>query len=608
MTNRSQCSKLHVRRSFIASGLVLACLAAAAPVEAGQHRARLSRDLSERLAGRGGAATDIIVSGTDDEVQTIATRYGARVKKRLQGRVVLEVTAGQLQDLSQDSDVAAVSGDVPVRAMASVSAEAIGADQVWEGVSRGMRGFTGRGIGVAIIDTGIDARHPALRGRVVLSLDFTSARRNRNRDENGHGTHIAGIVRDIAPGAHSISLRAMGADGSGQTSSVLEAFDWAIEHRREWNIKIINVSLGHPVMESERDDPLCQAVRRATDAGILVTVAAGNAGKTLEGTPIVGGIFSPGNSPYALTVGAINTQQTVIRSDDVMATYSSRGPTLIDGVLKPELVAPGSKIVGPVPGSAYLPTLLPERVTGAEAETYMALSGTGLAAAAAAGAAALVLESRNLSPAETKLVLQFTSSRVAGAGLIEAGAGSLNVVAAVGVARGKRRYMRVTAPSAMSRNVPRFIAYRNDDSGTGLVSIGSPARRSSGPIFSRRSMPSSPPVAWTNSIVWTNSVLQRRRCQRIRIHRLDEQHRLDQPDRLDQLDSLDQQRSCGPTPSSGPTRLSGRTRSAGPPGPMSHSLAAGLLKLLRHFTGACRSTHIRLLPLEEPMRIIVWTD
>ncbi len=156
----------------------------------------------------------------------------------------------------------------------------------------------------------------------------------------------------------------MGADGSGQTSDVIEAIDWAIDNRRQWNIRIINVSLGHPVMESEKDDPLCQAVQRATDAGILVTVAAGNVGKLADGRPVVGGISSPGNSPAALTVGALNTKQTAARSDDVMATYSSRGPTVIDGIVKPELVAPGNRILASVPKDSYLANLLPERVVG----------------------------------------------------------------------------------------------------------------------------------------------------------------------------------------------------------------------------------------------------
>ena len=391
---------------------MLALVSSVVPADAGPRRARLSRDLSERLAARVEASTDIIVTGSDEQVQTLATRYGARVKKRLRNAAVLEVTGGQLQDLSEDADVASVSGDVPVRTMATVTAEAIGADQVWEGASEGQRGFTGRGIGVAVIDTGVDARHPYLRNRVAFSVDFTDAAGGRGRpasDENGHGTHIAGIIRDVAPGAHIVSLKAMGADGSGQTSTVIEAIDWAIDNRRAWNIRIINVSLGHPVMESEKDDPLCQAVQRATDAGILVTVAAGNVGKLADGTPVVGGISSPGNSPSALTVGALNTRQTAARSDDVMATYSSRGPTMIDGVLKPELVAPGNRILASVPRDAYLATLLPERVVGRGAETYMELSGTSMSAAVAAGAAALLLEARPLTPPEAKVLLQFTS-------------------------------------------------------------------------------------------------------------------------------------------------------------------------------------------------------
>ena len=99
------------------------------------------------------------------------------------------------------------------------------------------------------------------------------------------------------------------------------------------------------MFESYLDDPLCQAAKRAADAGILVVAAAGNLGKTEDGRPVVGSIFSPANDPSALTVGALNTRGTVQRSDDVMATYSSRGPTAFDGVLKPELVAPGNRIV-----------------------------------------------------------------------------------------------------------------------------------------------------------------------------------------------------------------------------------------------------------------------
>src|SRR5262249_18702663 len=189
-----------------------------------------------------------------------------------------------------------------------------------------------------------------------------------------------------------------------------------------------------PIFESYLDDPLCQAAQRAIDAGILVVAAAGNLGKTAAGRPVVGGIIAPGNTPAVLTVGALNAKGTVARSDDLMATYSSRGPTAIDGVLKPDLVAPGNRIVAASATGSVLSTTHPDRVVvdGPGRSDYIELSGTSMSTAVVSAAAALVLEARpQLTPAQVKAALQLTSSRVAGAGLIEAGAGSLNVVAVV---------------------------------------------------------------------------------------------------------------------------------------------------------------------------------
>jgi serine protease AprX len=127
---------------------------------------------------------------------------------------------------------------------------------------------------------------------------------------------------------------------------VIEAIDWAIEHRDRYNIRIINLSLGAEVLQPFADDPLCEAVERATRAGILVVAAAGNDGQTEKGAPKFGSIKSPGNSPYVLTVGATDTKQTPQRSDDTLAPWSSKGPTRFDLVLKPDVAAPGVRVVG----------------------------------------------------------------------------------------------------------------------------------------------------------------------------------------------------------------------------------------------------------------------
>ncbi|MEO6239415.1 MAG: S8 family peptidase, partial [Vicinamibacterales bacterium] len=423
--------------------LAVAIVAVPAPATAQGHRARLSSDLSERLRQRVEGATEVIVSVKDSDIDSLVARYGMRLKKRLRGGAVIEATGGQIDAMSQDADVDHIAGDARVYRMMAVTTQATGADQVWGGLT-GLRGLTGRGIGVAVIDSGV-APHSALRGAVVVAEDFTDQRGKgkAGRDEYGHGTHVAGIIAEkgtaghigMAPGVSILNLKVLNADGSGKTSDVIEAIDWAIAHRAAYNIRIINLSLGHPVFESYRDDPLCQAAQRAVDAGILVVAAAGNFGKTDDGRPVVGGIIAPGNTPSVLTVGALNTRGTVVRSDDVMATYSSRGPTAIDGVLKPELAAPGNRIVATSAADGYLARTYPERVIGHGAASYFEMSGTSMSAAVVSGAAALVLEARpSLTPAQVKATLQLTSSRVAGAGLIEAGAGSVNVAAAVRLA------------------------------------------------------------------------------------------------------------------------------------------------------------------------------
>ncbi len=138
-------------------------------------------------------------------------------------------------------------------------------------------------------------------------------------------------------------MRVLNSQGLGTVSNVIAGINWVIKNKSTYNIRVMNLSLGTGITQSYETDPLCQAVGKAVDAGIVVVVAAGNWGKDSYGNKIFGGILSPANSPRVITVGATNTQQTNQRSDDTIATYSSRGPTLVDGLAKPDLVAPGNR-------------------------------------------------------------------------------------------------------------------------------------------------------------------------------------------------------------------------------------------------------------------------
>jgi serine protease AprX len=178
-------------------------------------------------------------------------------------------------------------------------------------------------------------------------------------------------------------------------------------------------------------DPLCQAVARAVGQGLVVVASAGNNGRSPSGAPVLGGIASPGNSPFALTVGALNTLGTAGRGDDRVAEYSSRGPARWDLAVKPDLVAPGTHIVSLEAGGSYLPANYPAvHVAGAGSNAYMQLSGTSMATPMVTGAVALLLQgSPGLSASQVKLALQAGATYVADSGLMGAGAGSLNIVA-----------------------------------------------------------------------------------------------------------------------------------------------------------------------------------
>ena len=316
-----------------------------------------------------------------------------------------------------------------------------------------------------MIDSGLEKSEDLSGGRADRFFDFTAdGRAAHPYDDYGHGTHVATLIagkgrnserdvdvledgkphrrrlamyRGLAPKARIISLKVLDSTGAGYTSSVLRALEFAIENRDQLNIDIINLSLGHPVYESPDTDPLVRAVQDAVRAGIVVVTSAGNYGINQE-TGEVGyaGISSPGNAPSAITVGAIDMHGTADRRDDTVAPYSSRGPAWYSGLAKPDLVAPGHRLVavGAHRGSLY-EWYADRRVQGSAGDKksrYFQLSGTSMAAAVTSGVVALMLDANRqlheapLTPNTVKAILEFTSLPLSSADPLTQGAGGLN--------------------------------------------------------------------------------------------------------------------------------------------------------------------------------------
>jgi len=342
--------------------------------------------------------------------------------------VALTVPAGSLAALANDPEVAFVSVDHPLKAMDDYTDAALNAG------AASNYGLDGTGIGVAVIDSGINDTHSDLldgsgrNSRVVYHQDFTCTTtylRNRQVwDLYGHGTHVAGIIAGsakrssgrymgVAPNANLIDLRVLDANGAGSDSMVIAAIQQAIALKSTYNIQVINLSLGRGIAVGYAQDPLCQAVEQAWKAGIVVVVAAGNYGRlSVNGSNGYGTVAAPGNDPFVLTVGAMKTVGTYSRTDDQIASYSSKGPTTYDHVVKPDVVAPGNLVVSL---DAHWSTLEAEypgnEVSGnGTSHDYFSLSGTSMATPAVAGGVALMLEQNpNLTPDQVKARLMKTA-------------------------------------------------------------------------------------------------------------------------------------------------------------------------------------------------------
>ncbi|NLW09474.1 MAG: S8 family peptidase [Firmicutes bacterium] len=329
--------------------------------------------------------------------------------------IAAELPANGLLELIPEAEPAVVWPDVTARSCLDVAVPASGA-------ARAHRyGLTGKGVTVAVIDTGIDP-HPDLvrpESRLAGWHDLVAGK-PEPYDDDGHGTHVAGIIAGngfasggkyvgVAPGSLLVGVKVLDQDGGGPISRVIAGIQWVVENRKNLNIRVINLSLGAPAEKGYKKDPLSRAVEEAWRRGLVVCVAAGNRG------PGEGTITTPGINPSVITVGSIDDQRTIPRLDDVMTDHSSRGPT-VDELVKPDLVAPGARITSLKPGGEYT-----------------ALTGTSMATPMVAGAAALILQKHpGFRPEQVKRLLLETAEDRGYHPLVQ-GAGYLDLVKALGL-------------------------------------------------------------------------------------------------------------------------------------------------------------------------------
>jgi serine protease AprX len=364
------------------------------------------------------------------------------------GGASASLTGADVLALASDPDVEYIASDEVVTAFfdptqgagasASPGILEVGAPDVWR-----QFGLTGKGIGVAILDSGI-APHPDLAGRIVASVDFTGGTSGRlvpPADPGGHGTHVAGLVAGdgtasggafvgVAPGANLLDIRVIRPSGTTNVSTLIAGMQWVLAHRSDYNIRVVNLSAGAPVTVSYRDDPLAAAVEVLVFAGITVVVSAGNEG------PKKSTITSPGNDPYVITVGAIDDNATATTTDDAIASWTSRGATRFDGLAKPDVVAPGRQIVSLRSPGSTLDLEQPNRiVAGLDplAPAYFRLSGTSMSSAIVSGVVALMLEGRpELAPALVKSRVMGTATALSYGSTTATGRGLVNAFTAVG--------------------------------------------------------------------------------------------------------------------------------------------------------------------------------
>lgn len=328
----------------------------------------------------------------------------------------------QIEQIKSINGVKRIHYPVIVKADLRESLDIINASYAWNTKS-GVDGvnITGRGVKIAIIDTGVDYTHPDLGGcfgsgcKVVKGYDYIN-NDNNPMDDHGHGTHVAataagngdlssGGLKGVAPDAQIYAYKVLSSAGSGSSLGIITAIEAAVDDGAD----VISMSLGG---NGEPDSPMGVASNNAMKSGVVVVVAAGNSGPGKET------IGSPGNAHDIITVGATD-------KSDKIASFSSRGPTSTS-MIKPEIIAPGVNIC-----AAQWDSWLSSRLCSPNLDKHIAISGTSMATPHVAGAVALLKQSNsNLTTQQIKSML-VTSSDDLGYDVNTQGGGRLNIKSAI---------------------------------------------------------------------------------------------------------------------------------------------------------------------------------
>ncbi|MBE2319505.1 S8 family serine peptidase [Solirubrobacter sp. CPCC 204708] len=435
-------SSSRARRSAVAALLAVAVpLTAATSASAAPNAAqKLASAAKQHPNKRVTAIVQFKSSVSEGKAKAIVKAHKGKVTDKLPAvnGFAVKLPAKQAGVLKTVKGVANVTLNTKVNTT-GVSAEQLvtnfpkttGADQAWA------QGITGKGIGVAVIDSGVngdiaDFKNADGSSRITNVISNPGAL--TAGDPVGHGTHVAGIVAGnsayrtdglagkyagIAPEADIVAIKTSDELGNSTVLDVINALQFVVERKDELNIRVVNLSVSSDTPGSSQVDPLNAAVEFAWHAGIVVVSAVGNRGNAADAAQ-----YAPGNDPYVISVGATDEADTPNPADDTVAAFSSRGRSQ-DGFDKPDVFAPGAKIVAPLAaGSAF--SLLAPATSIFEGGQYVRIGGTSMAAPVVAGAAALVLQARpELNPDQVKALLTQNVSPTA------AGVGSVNVPAAL---------------------------------------------------------------------------------------------------------------------------------------------------------------------------------